>query len=90
MQRLDALLPQTDGLKWFNFLYLNMTQQVRDNPPVSGWNDVVWLTGLDVVLANFYFKAIADSLKGNPIPASWQALFEARQRTDVDSHPNLP
>jgi len=84
MQQLDAVLPETDGLKWFNLLYLKVTQQVRDNPPASGFNDPAWLTRLDVVFANLYFKAIADSLGGNPIPASWQALFEARQRTDVD------
>lgn len=84
MQRLDAVLPETDGLKWFNLLYLKVTLEVRDNPPAGGWNDAVWLTRLDVIFANFYFRAIADSLTGSPIPASWQALFEARQRTDVD------
>lgn len=84
MQRLDAVLPETDGLKWFNLLYMKVTQQVEDNPPVGGWNDAVWLTRLDVIFANFYFHAIADSLTGGSIPASWQALFEARQRTDLD------
>ena len=84
MQQLDAMLAETDGLKWFNLLYLKVTQQVRDNPPSSGWNDAVWLTRLDVIFANLYFNAIADSLNGNPVPSSWQALFEARQRTDAD------
>lgn len=84
MQGLDAALAETDGLKWFNLLYLQVTQQVQQHPPQGGWKAPVWLARLDVIFANLYFKAIADSLSGNPIPSSWQALFEARQRTGID------
>lgn len=84
MQGLDAALAETDGLKWFNLLYLEVTQQVQQHPPQGGWKAPVWVARLDVIFANLYFKAIADSLSGNPIPSSWQALFEARQRTGID------
>lgn len=84
MQRLDTALAANDGLKWFNLLYLQVTQQVRQNPPVGGWKAPGWLSRLDVIFATLYFKAIADSLSGSPIPSSWQALFEARQRTGID------
>ena len=84
MKRLDAALPGNDGLKWFNLLYLQVTQQVQQHPPVDGWKAPIWLARLDVIFATLYFKAIADSLSGNPIPSSWQALFEARQRTGID------
>ena len=84
MERLDAELTENDGLKWFNLLYLEVTQQVQQHPPVDDWKAPIWLSRLDVIFATLYFKAIADSLSGNPIPSSWQALFEARQRTGID------
>ncbi|HKV92058.1 MAG TPA: DUF5995 family protein [Candidatus Angelobacter sp.] len=84
MQNLDNALTSNDGLKWFNLLYLKVTQQVLNSPPQNGWQAPVWLTRLDVIFANLYFAALADSLNGKPIPSSWQALFEARQRTGVD------
>jgi hypothetical protein len=85
MQSIDGLLPSSDGLKWFNKLYLMVTQQVDAQPPPNGWEDVTWLMRLDVVFAGFYFAAIADSLEQNPdVASSWEALFEARNRTGVD------
>ena len=84
MQGIDAALADNDGLKWFNLLYLEVTQQVQQHPPVGGWKAPIWLSRLDVIFATLYFKAIADSLSGNPIPSSWQSLFEARQRTGID------
>lgn len=84
MERLDTALTENDGLKWFNLLYLQVTQQIQQHPPQGGWKAPLWLNRLDVIFATRYFKAIADSLSGNPIPSSWQALFEARQRTGID------
>jgi Family of unknown function (DUF5995) len=84
MQAIDALLPATDGLKWFNRLYLMVTQQVDLNPPGGAWRSPVWLTRLDVVFAGFYFRAVAGALTGQPIPSAWSAMFEARYRTGID------
>jgi hypothetical protein len=84
MQNIDSLLPSGDGLKWFNLLYLNVTEEVLKNPPQSGWNDPQWLGRLDVIFAGLYFSAITNSLTGQPIPKSWQALFEVRQRSGID------
>jgi hypothetical protein len=85
MQTIDGLLPSGDGLKWFNKLYLMVTQQIDVQPPQSGWEDATWLTHLDVVFAGLYFAAIADALQQNPdVPSSWEALFEARNRAGVD------
>jgi hypothetical protein len=85
MEQIDNLLPSSDGLKWFNLLYLRVTQHVHDSPPAGGWKDSTWLTRLDVVFAQFYFNAILNWLS-NPanVPSSWQALFEARFRADVE------
>ena len=84
MQTIDALLPASDGLKWFNLLYLMVTQQVDLNPPGGTWQSPVWLTRLDVVFAGLYFGAVAGFLGGQPVPSAWSALFDARYRTDVD------
>jgi hypothetical protein len=83
MQSIDGILPTGDGLKWFNLLYLMVTRQV--SAPPGGWEDPTWLGRLDVVFAGYYFAAIAGALGGGgSVPSAWNALFEARSRTDVD------
>ena len=84
MQAIDGVLPSGDGLKWFNLLYLNVTQQV-DNQPASSWKNPSWLTHLDVVFAGFYFKAITDWLNGaDEVPSAWKALLESRFTGGID------
>jgi hypothetical protein len=85
MQKIDSLLPSGDGLRWFNLLYMMVTQKVDSSPPQGGWEDSAWLTRLDVVFAGFYFSAILNWLN-NParVPSSWQALFEARNRPGIE------
>ncbi|MGA8109849.1 MAG: DUF5995 family protein [Acidobacteriaceae bacterium] len=84
MQAIDALLPVNDGLKWFNRLYLMMTQQVDLHPPGGAWQNPAWLTQLDVVFASLYWSALGGSLSGQAAPAAWSAFFEARFRTGID------
>jgi hypothetical protein len=84
MQQIDDCIASSDGLKWFNRLYLSVTQQV-DLQPLGSWKDPSWLVRLDVVFAGFYFRALAGFLSGDPsVPSSWTAMFEARYRTGVD------
>ncbi len=64
MERIDQLLPDGDGLKWFNRLYMMVTKEVDLSPPAGGWKDAEWLTLLDVVFAEFYFRAVAGFLSG--------------------------
>jgi Family of unknown function (DUF5995) len=85
MEAIDALLPNDDGLKWFNKLYLIVTQQIDGQPPATAWSDGAWLTQLDVVFAGLYFAAIESFLQDNPsTPSSWDALFEARNSPNID------
>ena len=85
MQSIDSLLPSGDGLKWFNLLYMRVTQQVVSNPPAGRWEDSPWLTRLDVVFAQFYLAAISTWLNRSAIlPSSWKALFEARFRPGIE------
>lgn len=85
MREIDNLLPNDDGLKWFNLLYMRVTQQVDSNPPPGGWKDSAWLTRLDVVFAHFYLNAISQWLDGSAtVACPWKALFEARYRRDIE------
>jgi hypothetical protein len=84
MQAIDALLPANDGLKWFNRLYLMVTEQVDLHPPGGAWQSAVWLTRLDVVFAGLYFSSVAGFLGGLPVPSAWNALFESRYRIGID------
>jgi hypothetical protein len=84
MQEIDALLADNDGLKWFNKLYLMVTQQVDLNPPGGGWQDPNWLLSLDVVFARYYFGAVRGYLAGTGIPSSWSAMFEVRFKAGID------
>ena len=85
MQSIDGLLPSNDGLKWFNRVYLMVTQQINAHPPATGWEDAQWLTRLDIVFAKFYFLAIIGALEQSADTASsWDALFEARAWAGVD------
>ena len=84
MEAIDALLPANDGIKWFNRLYLMVTQQVDLHPPGGVWQSPVWLTRLDVVFAGLYFQAVSNFLAGNSPPSAWSALFEARYRPGID------
>lgn len=84
MEAIDALLPANDGLKWFNRLYLMVTQQVDLHPPGGAWQSPAWLSRLDVVFASLYFSAVAGYLGGHSVPSAWSALFEARDRTGID------
>ena len=84
MRAIDALLPVTNGVKWFNQLYLMVTQEVDLRPPAGAWQNPAWLTRLDVVFAKLYFGALAAFLAGRPIPAAWSALFEARSVAEID------
>ena len=84
MQTIDAQLPANDGIKWFNRLYLMVTQQVDLHPPGGGWKSPLWLNRLDVVFAGLYFSALAGFLGEQLVPSAWNALFEGRYRTGID------
>ena len=84
MKSIDALLPESDGLKWFNLLYLMVTDNVNTKPPGGAWQSPAWLDRLDAEFAGFYFKALSDYLSGRDIASSWSALFESRFKPGID------
>src|SRR6201996_2716267 len=84
MQAIDALLPANDGIKWFNQLYLMVTQQVDLHPPGGAWQSPAWPNRPGAESAGLYFRGLAGFLAGHSVPSAWNALFEARYRTGID------
>jgi hypothetical protein len=84
MKQIDGALPDNDGLKWFNRLYMMVTEEV-DLRPAATWKDAVWLDKLDVVFAGLYFKAVASYVSQSAdAPNAWDALMESRFRGGID------
>lgn len=83
MRAIDAACADEDGLKWFNWLYLQVTQavEVRVNGP--GFADPAWLVQLDVQFAQLYFKALKAALAGASSPGCWTALFSCRNNLRI-------
>ena len=54
MQTIEATCVDGDGLKWFNWLYLQVTQQVENRVAAGGFADPAWLTELDIQFATLY------------------------------------
>ena len=83
MGTIDAACVDVDGLKWFNWLYLTVTQAVKNRVDGGGFADPAWLTELDVQFARLYFGALGASLAGTATPGCWEAMFSVRNRTSV-------
>jgi hypothetical protein len=84
MHSFDDQLQNDDGLKWFNLLYLRVTEGVRDDPPAEGFEDPRWLERLDVVFAKLYFDAVAGwQRKPTDVARAWSPLFNARQQDHI-------
>ncbi len=83
MQVIDGICSDTDGLKWFNQLYLSVTQAVEAKVSAGGFGDPGWLSELDVQFANLYFAAVAGALSGGACPDCWVVMLSARNQTRI-------
>jgi hypothetical protein len=83
MQTIEAICVDADGLKWFNWLYLQVTLAVETRITAGGFNDPIWLAELDVQFARLYFNALKSDLQAGPLPACWSALFDRRANTRI-------
>jgi hypothetical protein len=86
MTAIEQTLSPSDGLWWFNHLYLRVTLNVRATMNTMIFSDPVFLERLDIVFANLYFDAVAVG-DGNPAaaPPAWRPLLRARSTSHV--HP---
>jgi hypothetical protein len=82
-QSIDAICTDGDGLKWFNWLYLQVTQAVKTRVASGGFSDPAWLAELDVQFARLYLGALEASLSSGQTPDCWQTLFACRDQTRV-------
>ncbi len=78
LHAVDATCADADGLKWFNRLYLDVTQAVQRRVAAGGFSCAAWIADLDVRFAQLYFDALQASLAGGRCPGCWRALFDAR------------
>lgn len=83
MQTIDNTCVNGDGLKWFNWLYLQVTQQVENRVAAGGFADPAWLTELDIQFATLYFSALNGYLNGAACPGCWRAMFDVRDQTAI-------
>jgi hypothetical protein len=83
MQTIDNVCVNTDGLKWFNWLYLQVTQAVEARVSAGGFNDPSWLAQLDVQFAGLYFNALGAALASAPSPGCWEAMFAVRDNSRI-------
>src|SRR5579863_2550218 len=81
LQTIDSTCVDGDGLKWFNWLYLEVTRAVEARVTAGGFADPAWLAALDVQFARLYVDALESFLSGEPAADCWRILFEARDRT---------
>jgi hypothetical protein len=79
MEAIDGICMDTDGLKWFNWLYLQVTRAVEARVAANGFQDPEWLAALDVEFAGLYFGALKAALSGvGSVPDCWQVLLDRR------------
>jgi hypothetical protein len=83
LQTIDTLCTNGDGLKWFNWLYLQVTQAVETRVTSGGFTNPAWLAELDVQFARLYFVAAEAALSGGSAPGCWQILFDQRNQTKI-------
>ena len=84
MMAIDGRLPDSDGVKWFNRLYLQVTRGVRDAVTGTAFRDARFMTELDVVFANLYFSALAaGQADASRAPSAWRPLLRARSRPGI-------
>ncbi len=80
MQAIGTICIDGDGLKWFNWLYCEVTAAVEKRIASGGFADGPWLAELDVQFARLYFGALETELSGKSAPECWKALFDRREQ----------
>jgi len=78
MRSIDVTCVEGDGLKWFNLLYLQVTEAVQAHVGLGGFSDPRFLQALDVQFARLYFDALEATLRGAACPACWAAPLSVR------------
>jgi hypothetical protein len=83
METIAAPLPENDGVRRFNELYLAVTRAVAKESVTATFEDAAFISRLDVVFADLYFAAVGNLDAGRPPSRAWAPLFEARAKPGI-------
>ena len=84
MKAIDERLPDRDGVKWFNRLYLQVTVSVLGAVRGAEFRDAAFLSTLDIVFANLYFSALRAGVTDiESAPSAWRPLLRARYTAGI-------
>ena len=84
LEAIESTCADGDGLKWFNWLYLQVTLAIQQRVNANGFTNSAWVADLDYRFAGFYFDAVRTALSGlsdEATPGCWQAMFDVRNQT---------
>jgi hypothetical protein len=81
MTSIEGALHDGDGVVWFHRLYREVTERVARELQTGTFEDRTFIARLDVVFANYCFRALQTFLDGaSRAPRAWSPLFEANER----------
>jgi hypothetical protein len=83
MNTVEGTCVDGDGLKWFNWLYMQVTEAIETRVAAGGFGDPRWLAELDVQFASLYFGAVRAALSDQDAAGCWRALFNVRNNTAI-------
>lgn len=83
LEELDRTLPPSDGVRWFNRLYLDVTLAVREYCRAGKPKAPPFLEQLDVYFGNRYFDAFDAAAGGRALAHCWAPLFEERHEPRI-------
>lgn len=76
LREIDRSLPESDGVRAFNHMYLQVTELVRDRLSTGFFHDAAFLARLDAVFAGLYLGQVNASPA--PLAKAWAPLVEGR------------
>jgi len=83
LEELERTLAVTDGVRWFNRLYLEVTLSVRAALGEVRFEAPPFLERLDVFFGKAYFAALEAAGGSGQMPRAWAPLFDARHDREI-------
>lgn len=83
LHSIDATCVDTDGLKWFNWLYLQVTEAVATRTSAISLTDPAWIVELDVQFARLYLSAADKWFRKQAPPDCWRVMLERRNQSAI-------
>ena len=78
LEKMEKATPASDGVHWFNRLYLDVTRGVQKFCKSGSLKAPPFLEDLDVYFGSGYFQVVGAADNGAAVPLCWRPLFDAR------------